>query len=344
MPGGPRSLSDPLRALFARRLERGDASLPARAASSLWALLSAPALARPLRLPPGVRLLGIGSAVLGGAGKTPLAVALVRALSALDHGQRPALIGHAYRASPPGPRLVLPTDAVSLVGDDALAAARLLSGAAPVFVAPRRQAAVDHAAALGHRLLVADGLLQTAPHRLAASILVLDALSPWGSGACPPAGDLRAPRAALLSAADHLAVLLPAGSTLDPALSALGAIPIPSHLAGALTFAGELLPLAALAALRLGVLLTVARPARVLAALSRAGLFPTVTIRLADHASPTPRDLSAAAREPVDAWVTTARCATKLPARLGAAPVLVLDHRLEIAALLAALGRTGTGG
>jgi hypothetical protein len=83
----------------------------------------------------------------------------------------------------------------------------------------------------------------------------------------------------------------------------------------------------------------------VLAALARAGVLPYVTLALADHAVPTARELAAAARAPVDAWVTTARCATKLPAKVGAAPVLILDHRLEIAALLAALppGEAGTG-
>ena len=326
------SLSDSLRALVARRLERGDPSLPARALGAAWGLFGARGVARPLRLPEGVRLLGVGSAVLGGAGKTPLAIALVRALA--ERGERPALIGHAYRAHPGHSRVVLPSDAVAEVGDDALAAARLLAGCSPVIVASHRQDAVDHAAALGHRVLVADSLLQTSPHRLDASILVVDALAPWGSGACPPAGDLRAPRAALLAAADHVAAILPEGAVLDPAL---GAIPVPSRLAGALTAAGELISLTTLAPLRLGLLVTIARPARVLAALSLAGLIPAVTLALADHAVPRPRDLATAARAPVDAWLTTARCATKLPVCVGGAPVLILDHRLEIGALVAAL-------
>lgn len=196
---------------------------------------------------------------------------------------------------------------------------------------------------------MADGLLQTAPRRLDAAILVVDALAPWGAGACPPAGDLRAPPAALLAAADHLAAILPERALLDFALDpALGAVPVLSRLAGALSPSGALLPLASLAVRRLGLLVTIARPDRVLAALSFAGIFPVVTLALADHAVPGPQKLAAAARTPVDAWLTTARCATKLPAQIGGAPVLILDHRLEIAALVGALGPagkpTGTGG
>jgi tetraacyldisaccharide 4'-kinase len=266
-----------------------------------------------------VQVIGVGSAVLGGAGKTPLAVALCRALPGA------ALIGHGYRARPGRARVVDATDALSLVGDDALSAARLLPGAA-VVVAPRRQAAVDHAAALGHRLLVVDGLLQAAPRRVDVSILVLDAAAPWGSGACPPSGDLRAPRAALLGAADLVAAILPEGAEMPPALAELGAVAVPSRIAGA---GGQ--PLSALAGLRLGLVLTVARPARITRAVAAAGLHPVVTLIGGDHASP---DLRGAHGHRVEAWLATARCAVRLPARLGGAPVWPLDHRLSVEGLL----------
>lgn len=335
-------LADRLRALLGRRLEAGSRAPLARALAVGWG--AAAAVARPLRLPEGVRLVGIGGAVLGGAGKTPLAIALARALAA--GGGRPAVIGHAYRARPERPRIVQPDDAVATVGDDALAAARLLAGSgAVVIVAPRRQDAVDHAAALGHRILVADGLLQSSPHRLDAAVLALDALTPWGAGACPPAGDLRAPVPALLAHADHLAALLPEGTALAPELARLGAIPVPSRIEGAVDSAGWRRSLAELAERRVGLLVTVARPGRIVTALAAAGVRPTEVIALADHAAPGARDLQRAARAPVDAWVTTARCATKLPPRLGDAPVLALAHRLEVGALAAAVAsHTGTGG
>src|SRR5438445_227713 len=50
--------------------------------------------------------------------------------------------------------------------------------------------------------LVVDGVLQARPYEFACSLLTIDEDLPWGSGKCPPAGDLKAPREALLAAAD----------------------------------------------------------------------------------------------------------------------------------------------
>lgn len=324
--------SDAIRALFARRFERGGAAAPiARLLAAVWEVASARAVARPLRVPAGVRVVGVGGAVLGGAGKTPVAIALARAFS--ERGARPALVGHAYRARPGAARVVQPGDAVAVVGDDAATAARLLAGVAPVVVAPGRQAAIDHAVALGHRLLVVDALLQTTPDCLAAAVLVLDAEAPWGSGACPPAGNLRAPPRALLAAADVVAALQPEGTVPDPALPE-GAVPVPARVAGAVAADGEVFGLADLAGVRVGLWLAVARPERIVAALGRSGIHPEVTLRHADHAAPTARDLARAAGIPVEAWLTTARCATKLPGAIGGRPVLALDHRVDVAALV----------
>jgi tetraacyldisaccharide 4'-kinase len=320
-----------VRASLARRLEAGaPGSRLAGLAAAAWGALAR--VERPLRIPAGVRLIGVGGAVLGGAGKTPVAISLARVLG--SRAEPAALIGHAYHARPGRPRVVLPGDPVSLVGDDALAAARLLEGTS-VIVASRRQDAVDHAAALGHRVLVADGLLQTTPRRLDAAVLVLDALAPWGAGACPPAGDLRAPRAALLSAADHVVALLPEGAAPSEALPP-SALLLPSRIAGVVTPAG-LAPLASLAGRRLGLILAIARPRRIEDALARAGLSPAVTILLADHAVPRGRTLARAERAPVDGWLTTVRCATKLPPLVGRAPVLPLVHEVDVGPLLARL-------
>ncbi len=330
---------DALRALVARRLERGSTLVVARAMGALWAVASARGIARPLRLPQECRVIGVGSAVLGGAGKTPIAIALARALAASGHRDRDrdrdrvALIGHAYRADPERARVVAIDDAVAVVGDDALAAARLLALArVPVIVAPDRQGAIDHAAALGFRVLIVDGLLQAAPTRLAASILVLDAAAPWGGGACPPAGDLRAPREALLAAADHVVTL---GSGAAHGACPPGAIAIRSRIEGAIDARGERFTVAQLARRRVGLFVAIARPGRIEAALRDLGIDPRPTIALADHAMPEARDLARAGRFEVDAWLTTARCAVKLPARIGPAPVLVLTHEVDVAPLWA---------
>lgn len=109
-----------------------------------------------------------------------------------------------------------------------------------------------------------------------------------------------------------------------------------SRVAGAVSAAGETVALDTLAGLRLGLLLAVARPERIVSALAHAGVRPEVTLRLADHAVPSASALARAGRG-LDAWLTTARCATKLPAAIRGKRVLALDHRLDVAALVARL-------
>jgi tetraacyldisaccharide 4'-kinase len=329
---------DPLRARVARSLERGLPEVaPLRLLAAAWA--TAGRIDRPLVLPAGVPVIGVGGAVLGGAGKTPVAVELARALGR-KHGPV-AMIGHAYRAAPRRPQVVEPDDRVEVVGDDALSSARRLAGEpVTVVVGPTRQAAVDFAVARGARVLIADGLLQSSPRRLGDGVLVLDAGAPWGSGACPPLGDLRALRAALLASADHVAVLCAAGAAVPPDL--LGAVALESRIDGALDAAGARHSLAELAGLRVGLLLTVARPERIVRALAAHGIVPVASLFLADHAVPSAADL-AGARTRLDVWLTTARCAAKLPSSLpaslppsagGDVPMLTLDHRIDVAPLI----------
>lgn len=322
-----------------------------RAAASLWGIAAARGVRRPLDLPAGVRVIGVGGAVLGGAGKTPVAIGLARELAA--RGERVVLVSHAYRASPGRARCVPLVGCPRDVGDDALTSARLLhSHHVPVVVGPSRQAALDFAGALGASIIVVDGLLQSAPAPLTDSILVLDALAPWGSQRCPPLGDLRAPREALLAAADHIALVTPTPPSPRPKPDhpnppPEGSLPLPSSLAGALDAAGQPVDLASLKALRAGLILAIAHPERVVAALAAHGINPALVLELADHAALTPADLHAARararaahQTPPDLWLTTARCATKLPTELWGAPVLTLDHRVEVSPLLARLRAT----
>jgi tetraacyldisaccharide 4'-kinase len=278
-------------------------------------------------------VIGIGGAVLGGAGKTPVAIEIARLLA--RRGIRTALVGHAFRARPGAARTVTVDAEVAHVGDDALWSARALADdGVPVVVAPTRQHAIDHAAGMAE-IVVVDGLLQSAPARLAAAVLVLDGAAPWGAGACPPLGDLRAAPAALRAAADHVAVL-DAGGDGTPSID--GAVRIRSRLAGTIDASGVRAPMDALDGARVGVILAIARPQRVLAALRASGIAPTVEIVLGDHDPIDGAARARAMRARVDVWVTTGRCATKLPAALGEAPVLTLDHRIDAIALMDRLG------
>lgn len=346
------SLADRLRAPVSRALERGGGPAAARWASALWAAIAARRVRRSVALPDGAQVIGVGGAVLGGAGKTPVAIALARALAA--SGARVALIGHAYRGSPRAPRVVLPDDRVAEVGDDALAAARSLAPhRASVIVAPTRAGALAHAVRTGASILVVDGLLQAAPVPVTDAILVLDGQEPWGGGACPPVGDLRAPPAALLDAADHVAVLGPSpdpGAILASEIAGRPIVPrgderavlrrvvaVPSGVTAASDASGGRWELATLARQRVGLILAVARPHRIERALAAAGIVPAASLVLGDHALFTRRDLARAARSPVDVWLTTSRCAVKLPDHLGGAPVLALEHHLDVRALVSRL-------
>jgi tetraacyldisaccharide 4'-kinase len=310
------------RAGLARRLESDRSpGVPARLLAAVWGTVSARGVARPLVLPRGVRAIGVGGAFLGGSCKTPFAIALTQALAA--RGCDVALVGHAYRARPGKARIVRPDDDVAEVGDDALFAARRLAGSGiDVFVGPSRQAAATFAARRA-RCLVFDGLLQIRPERLTRSILLLDGSRSWQSAHCPPAGDLRAPPSALLGAAD-LALVVGDG---------LANADVVTQLDRASYANGTTVSLAELRGAALGLVVAIARPDRVALALARRGVHPVATWVFPDHHRPTTSELDAAVARTthrIDAWLTTGKCATKLPSSLAGAPMLVLDHVVRL--------------
>ena len=307
----------------------------ARGLASAWGVVAARSIARPLVWPAHVQVLAIGGATLGGSGKTPLAIACTRWLAA--HGVRAAYVGHAYRARPGRARRVGQDDAVAEVGDEALLAARLLAERAEVVVAPSRQAAVE-LAALDADVLVLDGVLQTEPRRASLALLALpsdaDGDDPWAR-ALPPAGDLRAPREALLAACDHPVWLR---SEIDDAGSAAPLV-AQVHSRGAFV-EGKLLPWSALAPLRLGLFTALARPSRLLQALVRRGLTPVKHVCATDHgpAPPNRRFLSPGG---IDLWLASPKCALHLEA--ARIPHAVLEHELSVPPALAVALRTHLG-
>jgi tetraacyldisaccharide 4'-kinase len=319
-----------VRRRVARLLEEG--AWTGRVASGLatvWGAGAARSIARPLTWRSGLRVIAVGGATLGGSGKTPLAVACARALA--SSGARVALVAHGYRARPGRARIVSADCDLDTVGDEALLAARELHepedgqdlrGRARVVVAPSRQAALD-LAARDADVVVLDGVLQTAPRRASLSLLATDPLSPWGAGALPPMGDLRAPRAALLEACDLV-------------------VPLERVRAGALAYvesrgayvSGHLVPWSHLATQRIGLFTALARPSRVRDLLARHDVRPVRELAAPDHG---PLDLPRASftRE-VDLWLASPKCALHLQRR--GVPCAVLEHRVTLLpALLRAL-------
>jgi tetraacyldisaccharide 4'-kinase len=131
----------------------------------------------------GIPVISVGNITVGGTGKTPMVIEIVRRLRAI--GRRPAILTRGYRA-----RLGETADEV-LEFQEALPVV-------PVVVDPDRVAGAEAAqAAHGADCAVLDDGFQ---HRRLArdlDIVLIDALNPWGDGALLPAGRLREPPSSL---------------------------------------------------------------------------------------------------------------------------------------------------
>jgi tetraacyldisaccharide 4'-kinase len=258
---------------------------------------------RPLALPPGIPVVAVGGSTLGGSGKTPLAIACTEVLASL--GAKVVLVGHAYRARPGRPRVVTVRDDVAEVGDEALACALALARIAPrshvaVVVAPRRSDAI--AFAVRERrpdVVVLDGVLQTHPRRASLSLLAVDAVAPWGSGAVPPRGDLRAPIPSLRAACD---LMVSVGDNGDANVQSHG-----------VWRRGTLVPWDELRSARLGIFCALARPERLLGMLARRGVHPERIVRVRDHGPLNARAVKEMWEHvgTLD-WIATPKCLTHL--------------------------------
>ena len=147
------------------------------------------------RLP--VPVVVVGNLTVGGSGKTPLVIALARALA--QRGWHPGVISRGYGASAAMPREVHADADPAAVGDEPL----LIRRACPVFVGRRRPAAGRALLAAYPEvdLIIADDGLQHYALARDFEIAVFDARGA-GNGRLLPAGPLREPlaRAASLDA------------------------------------------------------------------------------------------------------------------------------------------------
>ena len=146
----------------------------------------------------GVPVVVIGNLVAGGAGKTPLAIALVTELQ--RRGYRVGVVSRGYGARPgKQPLLVNTGSPVEQAGDEPVLLARRTG--APVCVHPRRARAaktLTESAQLD-LLLCDDGLQHYALSR-DMEIVVVDGARGLGNGQLLPAGPLREPAVRLARA------------------------------------------------------------------------------------------------------------------------------------------------
>lgn len=194
-------------------------------AGALYGALTARRMDRPGE-PGPCPVLCIGNFTLGGAGKTPAALALARLLRD-DLGRRPAFLSRGYGGRLAGPVAVDPAShGAAEVGDEPL----LLARSAPTVVARDRPAGARLCAELGADAIVMDDGLQNPSLRKTLSLAAVDAGAGIGNGLPFPAGPLRAPLARQWRHVGGL-VLIGEGASGDTLAREAGTRGLPVHRA-----------------------------------------------------------------------------------------------------------------
>lgn len=140
-----------------------------------------------------VPVIVVGNIVAGGAGKTPLTIALVRALNVA--GFRPGVVSRGYGRESTHTAMVGKQSRVDEVGDEPLLIAR--EAEVPVAVSARRAEAAKLLVEQGCRVIVADDGLQHYALGRDVEIGVIPGERLHGNGHLLPLGPLREPRSRL---------------------------------------------------------------------------------------------------------------------------------------------------
>lgn len=133
----------------------------------------------------------VGNVTVGGTGKTPLVIWLVKFLR--ENGYRPGIVSRGYGGKTDNyPQTVINSSDPKLVGDEAVLLARLAN--CPVVVDPCRTRAVEHLLETEScDVVISDDGLQHYALGRDIEIAVIDGQRGLGNGWCLPAGPLREP-------------------------------------------------------------------------------------------------------------------------------------------------------
>ncbi len=319
---------------------RSPPTLPALCLAPVGALVGAVTARRMGRVGamPPCPVVCVGNFVAGGAGKTPVALALLGVLRGLEH--TPAFLSRGYGGTLTGPVAVDAARHTALdVGDEPL----LLAAAAPTVVARERAAGARLCHGLGADIILMDDGLQNPTLIKAVSLAVVDAKTGIGNGLCLPAGPLRAPLTRQWPHVQALVVMGRGGAGDALAHEARGR--------GIAAFHATIQPDArvaeALAGRRVLAFAGIGRPAKFFATLRTLGAEIVEEHALADHALPSKREARMFFRHAAEknlTLVTTAKDHVRLGARadlaeLAAATIVLpvtaaFDRPADLAAFL----------
>ncbi len=176
---------------------------------------------------PGIPVICVGNATLGGTGKTPVAIYLLKSLRRL--GINAVGLTRGYGGQEKGPIIVNDKHTSTDVGDEPL----LLSEHGPVWVAAGRDEGARAARAFGADVIIMDDGHQNPQLEKTLSLLIVDAETGFGNGCVFPAGPLREPLSAALARTDAVVLMKPASDYEiddDLKMQLKGHVIIPAYL------------------------------------------------------------------------------------------------------------------
>jgi tetraacyldisaccharide 4'-kinase len=270
--------------------ERSVAAALLAPAGACYGAIAARRMARPGCKAPAP-VICVGNFTVGGAGKTPTAIALARLLK--QWGRRPFFLSRGYGGRIAGPVRVDPAASSgeplppasevrrsAWTGDDVGDEPLLLAGLAPTIVARDRPAGVKAAIAGGADTIIMDDGLQNPSVQKDLALAVVDGRRGIGNRRIFPAGPLRAPLAAQL---DHIDAVLVVGAASPAARPAIEA----ARRRGLPVFQADLHPapdvVATLAGKPLLAFAGIADPGKFFATLEAHGIPATVRRPFPDH-------------------------------------------------------------